>query len=476
LIELVVVSLVLPIVIGGLTLALVSLFTLQNSVANSQSASADAQTSSAFFEQDVHDAAYLTTSPSVGQCGGGTQLLGLEWNYNATTQSFLTVVTYASVQVGSGYQLVRQSCTSGISSSPTSSMIVVTNLSPTQPPPTVSPNLAVTQSVNTSTWVPTYLIATVDFDIQKITTGNLASASFEFHLTGVPNASGSAGSFTGVNQTTSNFCGFATPGTGTYASSLCFVDLTPFNVTSPSTAPTVGSKSVGTCPTGLGANTCFFQPATGCTQISEGIANTPYILSFCLSTATTPITGGAPSAGSVFSSCSSMNPAYGVLASPSPTYAAPPTSEAFLGNNGFYAGIPGNPALYQCVDSGSTTAVTLSNISLLDSNGGVVTGWQFVTGDAESTDPGESLTWTSNQVLTDLPDSSVSAYGNACWSAGNLYLTGLGTNTVSCSIPSNGWSSDKTGTLMLSAPAPTTMNVKMIGGGLEGVFFGVLLP
>ncbi len=462
--------------IGAITLALVSLFTLQNSVASGTSASADAQTSSAFYEQDVHDAAYLTTSSQVGQCGGGTQLLGLEWNYNSNTQSFQTVVTYAKVQVGSDYELVRQYCASGISSTPTSTMVVVNNLSPTQAPPTVTPNLAVTQSVDTSTWVPTYLIATVDFNIQKITTGRYASTSFAFHLTGVPNASGSAGALTGVNQTISNFCGFATPGTGTYASSLCFVDLTPFNVTSPSTAPTAGSKSVGACPTALGANTCFFQPASGCTQISEGIYHTPYILSFCLSTATTPITGSAPSAGSVFSSCSNMNPAYGVLASPSPTYAAPPTSEAFLGNNGFYAGIPGNPALYQCVDSGSQTAVTLSNISLLDSDGGVVTGWQFVTGDAESTDPGESLTWTSNQTLSDLPDSPVSAYGNACWSAGVLYLTTLPSTTVSCSIPSSGWSSDKTGTLMLSAPAPTSMNVTMKGGGLEGVFFGVLLP
>ena len=76
LIELVVVSLILPIVIGAITLALVSLFTLQNSVASGTSASADAQTSSAFYEQDVHDAAYLTTSSQVGQCGGGTQLLG----------------------------------------------------------------------------------------------------------------------------------------------------------------------------------------------------------------------------------------------------------------------------------------------------------------------------------------------------------------------------------------------------------------
>ena len=68
-----------------------------------------------------------------------------------------------------------------------------------------------------------------------------------------------------------------------------------------------------------------------------------------------------------------------------PTYTNPPTSEAFLGNNGFYTGIPGNPAFYQTTQH-TTTTVTLTNIKVLDANGNPATGWGIVTGDAESTD------------------------------------------------------------------------------------------
>ncbi len=97
-----------------------------------------------------------------------------------------------------------------------------------------------------------------------------------------------------------------------------------------------------------------------------------------------------------------------------PTYFAPPTSEAFLGNNGFYTGIPAHPALYQT--SSGTTTVTITNIQVLDSNGNPASGWELVTGDAESTDAGESLSWTSNKALNGLPNtnSATAPYGNAC--------------------------------------------------------------
>jgi len=37
-------------------------------------------------------------------------------------------------------------------------------------------------------------------------------------------------------------------------------------------------------------------------------------------------------------------------------------------------------------------------------------------------------------------------------------------------------SSDKTGTVMLQAAAPTTLSVQMVGDGLEAMFIGLLLP
>jgi hypothetical protein len=163
-----------------------------------------------------------------------------------------------------------------------------------------------------------------------------------------------------------------------------------------------------------------------------------------------------------------------------PTYFAPPTSEAFLGNNGFYTGIPGNPALYQ--GGGGTTTVSVVNIQVLDSNNNPATGWELVTGDAESTDAGEWMTWSTAlpsatapaPLLSLLPNSSTSNIGNACADPTSPDgLTGIGTTTVKCAA---NVSSDKTGTVMVETPAPTQLTVSMYGSGLEAMFLGLLLP
>ena len=109
-------------------------------------------------------------------------------------------------------------------------------------------------------------------------------------------------------------------------------------------------------------------------EITDGITNTPFTMSFCLSESST--NGG------------------GVVGAAIPTYTDPPTSEAFLGNNGFYTGIPGNPALYQSKE-GTATTVTITNIQVLGTGGVPATNWNLVTGDAESTDAGESMNWTA---------------------------------------------------------------------------------
>jgi len=193
-------------------------------------------------------------------------------------------------------------------------------------------------------------------------------------------------------------------------------------------------------------------PPSSCQQMSADVANTPYVLSFCLSTTS--------SAGAV-------------IPYQMPTYFDPGVSESYMGNNGVYTGIPGGPALYQDSE-GATSYVYFSNIKLLDSNGNAATSWELVTGDAESTDTGESLTWTSNQPLYLLPDSPTSPIGNACaGSSAPAGLTGVGTTTVTCGASV---SSDKTGTVMVEAAAPTTLTVTMVGTGLEAIFLGVLLP
>jgi len=206
--------------------------------------------------------------------------------------------------------------------------------------------------------------------------------------------------------------------------------------------------------------------------MSASISNTPFILTFCLSVSAQagvqPITGAT-----------SQGPRVGwndITAYPLPTYASPPTSEAFLGNNGFYTGVPGNPALYT-VDTGSVAVVSITNLHLETSSGVPATNWELVTGDAESTDQNESITWTSNQTLQLVPNSSNSDVGNSCDSTAPgynaTYLTGVGTTTVQCSSPV---SADHTGAVMLESTTPSSLTVTLNGSGLQGMFLGVLLP
>jgi hypothetical protein len=188
-----------------------------------------------------------------------------------------------------------------------------------------------------------------------------------------------------------------------------------------------------------------------------------------------PITGSiaAPVAHGKINGTTTGGGFNGVSAVSLPTYNDYPESEAFLGNNGFYTGVQGNPALYSEVE-GSTATVQLIDIKVLDAVGNRATGWGLVTGDAESTDKGESMTWTSDQPLSLIPNSPTSAIGNACAApVAPDGLSGVGTTTVECQATVD---SDKTGTVMLQAPAPTTLTVTMVGSGLEAVFLGLLLP
>jgi hypothetical protein len=208
--------------------------------------------------------------------------------------------------------------------------------------------------------------------------------------------------------TTSASCSFATAGSGTYARTLCWFDMSGYNATS---AGSVAGQAVSVALPG------------------------GYTISFTLKVS------GGPAKATAF-----------------PTY-----SGAYLGNKA-YTGVGGKPALYQS-QSGTTTTAALSAISVVDSQGNPVTGYSFVGADAESTDAGESITWTSDQPL-----SLISSIGNAC-NSGAL-LTGVGTTTVKCSATV---SSTKTGTAILAAEHPSMFTQVMVGQGLQAVAFGVLV-
>lgn len=439
LIELLIVCMIIPVIVGALALSLLAILSEQHQTAASILDTADAQTVSTAYGTDVMSAVSLTTSTAT-QCGpttGTKQLLGLEWGYNQQTSQYQTVVSYVEINRGTTSALVREYCATGASTTPTSSTTISGDIPTSQPAPTITTVSGYSASPSTG-WATAVGVTGVTFSITE------PGSNYTYSLTAVPRASTSSGQFTGV-VTPATTCGFATPGSGSYASTLCFANFYGYNGASYN-----GGYNVDPNPSGSPLT-----PApSSCQTMTEAVPNTPFTLSFCVSTS---------------SSVGWLVPWQ------IPTYASS-SSEAYLGNNGFYTGIPGDPALYQ---SPSTTSpsdanaalsyVYITQIKLLDQNGNPASNWELVTGDAETTDAGEYMTWTSNQDLTLLPNSPTSLYGNSC----NSGLTGVGTTSVTCSSSSN---SDKTGTVMLEASAPTSLTVTLKGAGLEAMFLGVLLP
>ncbi len=171
-----------------------------------------------------------------------------------------------------------------------------------------------------------------------------------------------------------------------------------------------------------------------------------------------------------------------------PTYSA-----AFLGNtlNGqpFYTGVSGKPAINNALDgAGNTAKITLNNIKLTRTVGGVTTdvrNFSIVVADAESTDTNESITWTTTgQGFLWLPNkppptSKTAVMGNACpQTATPVYNSTTPSTPAVCA---SNVSSNKTGTAMLQTLPPTNPSAnfqvvqQMKAGGKQAVAFGVLV-
>ena len=463
LIELVIATAIMPLVFGAIAVGLIAVFSSQTTVSAGLTDQTDAQVVSANFQIDVQSAAQITTfasstgpAPCVPAGSSQTQVMGL-------VLGNLSQITYAIAPVTNTntYDLFRNVCTRGTL---TESHVVARDMPSlaVQPQPVTVTCLTGAAACATTGgtpayatgWQPTQGVTGVTFMVTE------PGSNYKYTLTAVPAASVSSTQLAPVVTPSSN-CGFALPTTGTYASSLCFVDFTNWNT------------QTGATGSGL---TC-----TGGIPMSTNVANTPFILTFCISVSAVDNHNnsltGATSAGAAcgVAARSGYND---ITAVPLPTYSCPPGSEAFLGNNGFYTGVPGSPALYTVVQ-GSTATVKITQIKLQTAGGVPATNWELVTGDAESTDNGESITWTSDQNLQLLNNSTNSPVGNDCSSAppgyNATYLTGLGTKTVQCSVAPNDPGADHTGSVMLEAAAPTSLTIKLVGTGLQAAFLGVLL-
>gem|GEM_PF-6557950 len=116
--ELLIVMVVTPLLVGAISLALIAMFELESSASDRLGATSSSQVMAANFYRDVQSATTFTTMSNPlnpAPCGSGTQILGLEWNTSSTTD---TIVSYSEAPSGQtsafdllDYQLTRNQCT-----------------------------------------------------------------------------------------------------------------------------------------------------------------------------------------------------------------------------------------------------------------------------------------------------------------------------------------------------------------------------
>lgn len=138
----------------------------------------------------------------------------------------------------------------------------------------------------------------------------------------------------------------------------------------------------------------------------------------------------------------------------------PTWTGAALGQAAFIT-IPGSPALYQVTGAGTSTA-TLSNIVLTVGSGTVP--YAIVAADAESTNSGENLSFTTNGNAWTLL-ASMAYSGSTTFPT----LTGTGTTTVT----ETGVAGNVGAYAFATQGSPTTISSSFLGSGLQGVAFAV---
>jgi hypothetical protein len=459
---LIIVTAIIPLIVGALAIGLLTVFSLQTTTSSRISDTSDAQMVSASFVQDVQSAASITTdSTSTPQCGTGNQVLGLQWNSGQTVVSYVTQANGSTSSTSEN--LVRQYCTGGNLASPATSTVSY-DFKTTQPTAiSVMCGSTACSGVGAG-WISTNTVTVVNFPITE------PNSNYQYTLVGYPEANNTTNGAMGT-PTVGSECGVALPNTGTYASTLCFIDFstlnTPANMTS-----ALSSGGLAMTVTVPGGYTMTFTLNISYPNSSEvGPVDAVPFPSYSAAFLGNDIGG---------------TPFYSGVGCPS----SDPTTEVINGNT---EGTPSciDPAIYQLgSDNDDTTQVTLSNIAVTAPSGQPASGYEVVTTDAETTDPNEFITWNSNLGLNLIPNTPTSNEGDACNledgsgnpEAGGTDLTGVGSTPVTCSstwqTPSN---VPRTGTVMLGVSPTSTSGSTLIsatfhGAGLQGVAFGLLLP
>ena len=444
LVELVVVTAILPIIIGALAVGLIAVFSLQSSVSSRLGDSSDAQMVAAVYGKDVQGASGVTTNDTP-LCGptSETQEIGFQM-LDGSTVSYVE-----QLQGGTSYTLVRNFCPLGKSVTPQTSngeafdlkapclagvAIATCNANNLQQKPVAysgSTAVATTSATVTPVQGVSTVINLVSYNITE------PKSKYSYSLAAVPVVADSTSSsqLGTVSSSGNDTCGTALAGTGTYASNLCFVGFTNADIlsamssSSKCTSGQTGYQMSVSVPGGYTMSFCFNVQTTNAGTNSA-----------CWSTygqdviaATIPVSSAYCSNGQGFLgnyNNTTNLPFYTGIGCPATTSV---TTTTVVSGQTQILGTPSciKPALFQLVNGGNDT-ITLSNIQLIDPQGAVATGYEVITADAETVDfsnggsvnnianGGSYIKWTSLSPTGSplpfelLPNSPTSVVGNAC--------------------------------------------------------------
>lgn len=261
---------------------------------------------------------------------------------------------------------------------------------------------------------------------------------------------------------TENTCNHATPGTGPYAETLCWIDFEGFTTAyhRVSLVPLRYESVLGSEFTAGGRVLNWGNVHNWPVEVNLGGG---YLLEALLDVTNDNVltTYGKETEAQSF-------PGYG-----------------HLGSSDFYGGLAGKPALYQ--RNGGETTVKLKNIQLTK-DGIALNDYSMVVADAESTDNGERIDWsTTGQGFTWLPNNPLpttraDVLGNACDSiAYPGWNTSTPTQEANCVSTT---SVTRNGAPMLATAPPVSGNFEItqemtaptvLSGASQGVAFGVIV-
>jgi hypothetical protein len=189
--ELLVVVAIIPLVVGAISVALLSVLQQQNAVASKVSISGDTSVLSAAFAKDVQSAQYVTTNASASSpspCASTSSILSLQWPSTSTV-----VVSYAVVAQGSNYSLVRYSCEgtaapttsvvahnvqSGLTAAVTGALCTAFGCTPSGEPAAAAAG-----------WASAVGVSAVTLNVQAPEQTNTGTSPYIYALTGVPRVS-----------------------------------------------------------------------------------------------------------------------------------------------------------------------------------------------------------------------------------------------------------------------------------------------